>query len=317
MSGGRVAIGAGAHCAGPDRNPSSGALSDPVATCVVVALLSLAFLVQWWGRAVGENGSGYAVYLVGGLHASSVREGELFRIVTAPLLHLHLHHLAFNVAGLLAFGAALEAQVGHARFLLVIAFSLLSGSLVALALPPAAGVLVGASGALFGTIGAMAALTLRQWQAPPPLLRRARWVLPIALAADAALALLAPARVGWSAHLGGFAGGMAAMALLSRSKGPIPLGRSSRRMRVAVAGLAALFLLGVAANLQRVVSGRICEVMESDQLSRAARAGFAAALRDLPVTCVSLDPEPLLATPADSGTPERPRTRSSASRRGP
>jgi membrane associated rhomboid family serine protease len=317
MSGGRVVSEEGARCAARDRDPTSGALSDPIATCVVAAVLSLAFLVQWWGRAVGENGSGYAVYLVGGLHASSVREGEIFRIFTAPLLHLHLHHLAFNLTGLLVFGAALEAQVGHARFLLVVAFSMLSGSMAALVLPPAAGVLVGASGALFGMIGAMAALALRQRQAPPPLLRRARWVLPIALAADAALALLAPERVGWSVHIGGFVGGMAAMALFSRGGGPIPLGRSSRRIRLAAAGLAALFLWGVTADLQRVLSGRICEVIEGDHLSDAVRDGFTAALRDLPVTCASLEPGPPPATPADSRTPERPRIRSSASRRGP
>jgi membrane associated rhomboid family serine protease len=265
-------------------------LSDPVTTCVIAAALSLVFLVQWWGRAVGEDGSGYSVYLVGGLHASPVLEGEIFRIVTAPLLHLHIHHLLFNLAGLLGFGAALEAQVGHARFLLVVALSMLSGSMAALALPPAAGVVVGASGALFGLMGAMTVLALRQRRAPPPLLRRIRWLLPIALAADAAVALVAPGRVGWSAHLGGLVGGMASMALVSRGDGPIPLGRSPRRIRLAAAGVAALFLWGVAADLQRVVSGRICEVIERGDLSEAARDGFSAALRDLPVTCAGLEP---------------------------
>jgi len=317
MSGAGGAFDQRARSAGLDGDPASGALYHPIATCVVAAALSLAFLAQWWGRAVGEDGSGYAVYLVGGLHASSVREGEVFRILTAPLLHLHIHHLGFNVTGLLALGGVLEAQIGHARFLLLVALSMLAGSVAALALPPAAGVVVGASGAVFGVAGAWSALVLRQRKAPPPLLRRARWVLPIILATDAALALLAPGRVGWSVHLGGFAGGMAAMGLLSRGGRPIPLGRSSRRMRLAMAGLAALFLWGVAADLQRVVSGRICEVMERDDLSEAVRDGLTAALRDLPVTCAGLEPGPSPATPADSETPERPRTRSNASRRGP
>jgi membrane associated rhomboid family serine protease len=317
MSGGGGASGKRARSAGPDGDPASAAFYNPIATCVAVAVLSLVFLAQWWGRAVGEDGSGYAVYLVGGLHASSVREGEFFRIVTAPLLHLHVHHLGFNVAGLLALGGALEAQVGHARFLLVVALSMLAGSMAALALPSPAGVVVGASGAVFGVVGAWSALVLRHWQAPPPLLHRARWALPIVLAADAALALLAPGKVGWSVHLGGFAGGMAAMALLSRGGRPIPLGRSSRRIRLAAAGLAALFLWGVAADLQRVASGRICEVALRDDLSQAVRDGFTAALRDLPVACAGLEPGPPPATPVNSETPERPRTRSNASRRGP
>jgi len=317
MSRGGGASGKRARSADLDGDPASAALYNPIATCTAAALLSLAFLAQWWGRAVGEDGSGYAVYLVGGLHASSVREGEVFRIVTAPLLHLHIYHLGFNVAGLLGLGGALEAQVGHARFLLVVALSMLAGSVAALALPPPAGVVVGASGGVFGILGAWWALVLRQWQNPPPLLHRARWAIPIALAADAALALLAPERVGWCSHLGGFAGGMAAMALLSRAGQPIPLGRSPRRMRLAAAGLAALFLWGVAVDLQRVASGRICEVMARDDLSEAVRDGFTAALRDLPVTCAGLEPGPPPATPAGSETPERPRTRSNASRRGP
>lgn len=307
----------GAPSAGPDGDPPSAALYHPIATCAAAALLSLAFLAQWWARAVGEDDSGYAVYLIGGLHASSVREGEVFRIFTAPLLHLHVPHLGFNVAALLGLGGALETQVGHARFLLLVALSMLAGSMATLALPPPAGVVVGASGAVFGVVGAWSALVLRQRRAPPPLLRRARWALPFVLAVDAALALLAPERIGWTAHLGGLAGGMAAMGLASRGGGPIPLGRSSRRIRLVAAGLVALFLWGVATDLQRVASGRICEVMERDDLSEAVRDGFTTALRDLPVTCPGLEPGPPPATPAGSETPERPRTRSNASRRGP
>jgi rhomboid protease GluP len=294
-----------------------GALANPIATCAVAALLSLVFLVQWWGRAVGDDGSGYAVYLVGGLHPPSVWEGEFFRIVAAPLLHLHIYHLGFNVAAVLGLGATLEAQIGHARFLLVVTLSMLAGSLTALSFPPAGGVVVGASGGTFGILGAWAALVLRQWQTPPTLLRRARWALPVVLAGDAALALLAPERIGWSVHFGGFVAGMTAMALLSRGDGPIPLGRSSRRISLTVAGLAALFLWGVAADLQRIASGRICEITLRDNLSPAVRDGFTAALGDLRVTCPGLESGPPPAIPAGSETPERPRTRSSGSRRGP
>jgi membrane associated rhomboid family serine protease len=300
-----------------ESDPAAPILSNPVAVYVVAAALCLVFAAQWWGRAVGGDGSGYAVYLVGGLHAASVREGEIFRIVTAPLLHLHVQHLGLNLGGLLAFGAALEAQVGHARFLLLVGLSMISGSLVSVALPPPAGVVVGASGALFGMIGAMAALVLRDRQDPPPLLRRVRWALPIVLVGDTALALLVPGRVGWSAHLGGFAGGMAGGAMLFRGAGPIPLGRAAGATRLAAAAVALLFVWGIAVDVHRIASGRICQVIERDDLSEAVRDGFAVALRDLPVACAHLEQEPPLATRADSGTPARSRTRSSASRRGP
>jgi hypothetical protein len=119
------------------------------------------------------------------------------------------------------------------------------------------------------------------------------------------------------AHLGGLAGGIGAMALLSRGAGPIPLLPSSRWVRWAAAGLAALFLCAVAVDVQRVASGRICEVILRDDLSEAERTGLEAALRRLPAACAGLAPEPRPATPTEGGTPERLRTRSSANRREP
>ncbi len=289
----------------------------PTVACILATVLSLVFAALWWSNAVTEDGTGYAAYLVGGLYTPSVREGEVFRIFTAPLLHVDPYHFMMNLGALLGLSAVLEAQIGHLRTVLVVALSMLAGSLAAVAVPPAASVLVGASGGIFGMIGAWGALALRQRRSPPPMLRRVRWLLPSVLVGDGALALALPERIGWSAHLGGLVGGMGAMALLARGAGPIPLGRSPRWMRWVAAGLAALFLWGVAVNVQRVASGRICEVTLRDDLSEAVRDGFTAALRDLPVTCAGLEPGPPPATPADSETPERPRTRSNASRRGP
>ena len=118
-------------------------------------------------------------------------------------------------------------------------------------------------------------------------------------------------------HLGGLLGGMGAMALLAHGAGPVPLLPSSRRMRWAAAGLALLFFCAVAVAVQGVASGRICEVTARDDLSEAERIGFEAALRDLPVVCAGLEPEPRPANRTDGETPERPRTRSSANRRAP
>jgi hypothetical protein len=160
-------------------------------------------------------------------------------------------------------------------------------------------------------------LCLREWDAPPSPLRRVRWVLPFLVVVDSALLLAMEEAVGWIAHLGGLAGGMGAMALLSRGAGPIPLRRSSRWMGLAAAGLAALFLAGVAVAAERVASGRVCQVALRDDLGQAVREGFEAALRDLPVACPSLAPEPRPANPSDGETPERLRTRSSANRRAP
>jgi membrane associated rhomboid family serine protease len=266
---------------GPDGVHYYGATT----TLSVAALVCLVFAALWWGNALTEDGTGHSAYLVGGLKASSVWEGEVFRIFTAPLLHVDYIHFMMNLAGLLGLGATLEAQIGSLRTLLVIALSMLAGSLAAIAVPPAGAVLVGASGAMFGILGAWGILALRQRRSLTPLLRRVRWAVPIALVADTALVFLFPAKIGWIAHLGGLAGGMAAMAVLSRGAGPIPLRRSPRWMRWVAAGLAALLLWAVAVDVHRIASGEVCEVLLRDDMSETNRELFTAALAEMPVTC--------------------------------
>lgn len=266
---------------GPDGVQYYGATT----TLSFAALLSLVFAALWWANALTEDGTGHSAYLVGGLTASLVWQGEVFRILTAPLLHVDYIHFMMNLAGLLGLGAALEAQIGSLRTLLVVALSMLAGSLATIAVPSAGGVLVGASGAMFGMLGAWGILVLRQRRSLTPLLRRVQWIIPIALVADATLVFVFPAKIGWSAHFGGFAGGMAAMALLSRGAGPIPQRRSPRWMRWVAAGLAALFLWAVAVDVQRIASGEVCEVLLRDDMSEENRELFAAALAEMPVSC--------------------------------
>jgi membrane associated rhomboid family serine protease len=294
--------------------------SGPTVTCVLAAVLVLVFAAQWWGNAVAVDGSAYAVWLVGGLHAPSVREGEVFRIFTSPFLHMHGQHLIANLVMVLSLCGALEGRIGNIRTLLVVALSMFAASLAAVAFPPGGGVLAGASGGMYGVVGAWVVLVLRDRRSQSTALRWARRAMPIILIAVFLLPLVpfpSSDRIGWSAHLGGFVGGLAAMALLSRGAGPVPLGSSPRWMRRVAAGLMVLFLWAVAVDVQRVASGRICAMLDRDGLSEEDRAGLAGALRDLPVTCANLEPGPPPATPADGETPERPRTRSSANRRGP
>jgi membrane associated rhomboid family serine protease len=272
--------------------------SQPIAACALGAGVALAFLAQWWW---GAAESPYPEYLVGGLHAKSVMEGEVFRLVTSPLLHHDVTHMLANASVFLSLGAILEAQIGHARFLLVVGLSMLAGTIAGVVLLPSPwGVAVGSSAALFGMLGAWEVLVLRQRHDPPPLLRRLGRVIPIllvlALVSDLGFSFLSCQKIGWMLHLGGLAGGTASMALLSRGAGSVPFGRAPRGMRLAAAGLVLVFLLGVAVDLQRVASGRICEVLERDDLDAVDRAGFTEALRKFPVACANLGPEPPPAT---------------------
>jgi membrane associated rhomboid family serine protease len=79
--------------------------------------------------------------------------GEWYRIVTSGFLHFGLLHIAFNMYLLYLLGQLLEPSIGRVRFALVYFAALLGGSAGAMLLQPT-GFHGGASGAVFGLMGA-------------------------------------------------------------------------------------------------------------------------------------------------------------------
>lgn len=79
--------------------------------------------------------------------------GEWYRIVTSGFVHFGIIHVAFNMYLLYMLGQLLEPAVGRVRFALVYFASLLGGSAGAMILQPG-GFHGGASGAVFGLMGA-------------------------------------------------------------------------------------------------------------------------------------------------------------------
>lgn len=79
--------------------------------------------------------------------------GEWWRLLTAAFLHYGPIHLGMNMLALWWLGGPVEQALGHWRFLLVYIVSGLAGSAGALIWTPNA-ITVGASGAIFGMLGA-------------------------------------------------------------------------------------------------------------------------------------------------------------------
>ncbi len=123
---------------------------------VTKALIALNVLVFFVNLAQGSSlnqVSGtlfvrWALYIPGGLD-----QGEWYRLITAAFLHASLIHLAMNMLILWIVGAAVEQAIGRGRFLALYIVSGLAGSAGALLLSPNA-ITVGASGAIFGILGA-------------------------------------------------------------------------------------------------------------------------------------------------------------------
>jgi membrane associated rhomboid family serine protease len=86
-------------------------------------------------------------------HLIGVAHGDWWRLMTAAFLHYGPIHLGFNMFFLYWIGTPVEEYLGRARFLLVYLVSGLAGSAGALVLTPNSAT-VGASGAIFGILGA-------------------------------------------------------------------------------------------------------------------------------------------------------------------
>jgi membrane associated rhomboid family serine protease len=97
-------------------------------------------------------------YLDGTLHG--VAQGEWWRLFTSMFLHGSFLHLALNMYSLYYVGTILEHVIGRWRFLLLYLVSGLAGSAGALLWQPNTPT-VGASGAIFGILGALLVLERR------------------------------------------------------------------------------------------------------------------------------------------------------------
>ncbi len=89
---------------------------------------------------------------------------EWYRLITAVFLHFGLEHLAANMLALWVFGERVEKALGKGRFLFLYLFSGIAGNGVSLAVSYLSGqnvVSAGASGAVFGIIGALFAIVIK------------------------------------------------------------------------------------------------------------------------------------------------------------
>ncbi|MGN0992658.1 MAG: rhomboid family intramembrane serine protease [Bacilli bacterium] len=83
-----------------------------------------------------------------------VTEGQYYRLFTSMFIHANLFHILFNMYALYLLGAQAEGFFGKGKFLVIYILSGISGSLLSILLNQGA-VSVGASGAIFGILGAL------------------------------------------------------------------------------------------------------------------------------------------------------------------
>src|SRR6266550_4248520 len=122
---------------------------------VTRTLIGINVAVYLLELATGGNidGVGSQIFEKGALFGPLVGNGDWWRLITAAFLHYGPIHLGFNMFFLYWIGTPVEQYLGRGRFLAVYLVSGLAGSAGALVLSPTS-VTVGASGAIFGILGA-------------------------------------------------------------------------------------------------------------------------------------------------------------------
>jgi membrane associated rhomboid family serine protease len=190
------------------------------------------FLLQLAQGAPITTNSG-SIWANGVLYGPAVADGDWYRLITAAFLHYGPLHLGMNMLGVWWIGGILEDALGSIRYGLLYVVSGLAGSAGALLVSPTA-LTVGASGAVFGILGA--ALVLERQQTFV-LGGSAITLLVLGLA----FTFTRPGEISIGGHLGGLAGGALAILALSQFGK-----RSALYSRIDVVSLASLLAIGIA-----------------------------------------------------------------------
>jgi rhomboid protease GluP len=125
-------------------------------TYSLIAITLLVFIAQ----LVAIEIEGFdAVLFYGSKHNDSVMAGEVWRLVTPIFIHVGVWHIFVNMYSLYALGPAIERIFGHPRMLVMYLLSGISGVIFSLIFSPHRS--VGASGAIFGLLGALGTFLYR------------------------------------------------------------------------------------------------------------------------------------------------------------
>ena len=124
----------------------------PYLTYALMAACVAVFVAQWIVPGFEDR------YVIIG---TEVAGGEWWRVLSSGFLHGGPIHIVFNMLVLFQVGSALEARLGRVRFGALYLLSLIGGSIGVLLLHPPETQALGASGAVFGLMGAVVVLPSR------------------------------------------------------------------------------------------------------------------------------------------------------------
>jgi membrane associated rhomboid family serine protease len=134
-----------------------------------------------------------------------VSQGAYWQLITSVFTHEQVWHIAFNMLALWFLGPQLEMAVGRVRFLALYLLSGLAGSTLVYWASGEFSATLGASGAIFGLMGALLVLAVK--------VRGNVQQILVWIGVNIAFTFTFPG-ISWQGHLGGFLGGLLIAAIL-------------------------------------------------------------------------------------------------------
>ena len=125
-----------------------------VTNIIIILCIALYAITSFYQKDIFSMKAG-TLALFGANNLMLVKNGEFWRLLTCAFLHVNIIHLFVNMYSLKIIGAQVENFIGKFKFTFVFIVSVISASLFSLVFQEEMVVSVGASGAIFGLMGAL------------------------------------------------------------------------------------------------------------------------------------------------------------------
>ncbi len=165
--------------------------------------LIVVFALEFRSRGAGSGIQNSVA--AAGLVKFKVIQGEWWRLLTGPLLHVNVQHIYYNIFALFLFGGIIERLASRPILPLVVLLSALSGSVASLLFLPHT-TTVGISGAVMGVMGFYLAYQLTRSPRLPP--KAFAWV-GLNIGINLLFGAIAHVAIDNAAHVGGLLMGVA------------------------------------------------------------------------------------------------------------
>ena len=174
---------------------------------VVYSILLINLLIWVLTEVIGSSKDPMTLRQFGAITYLDINNGDYWRLFSAIFVHVGAGHLAVNCLSLLIMGGLLEKMVGHSRFSFIYIGSGISGSSFSYLMIPFLGVGAGASGAIFGCVGALAGYFIVNRKSMGEMGKQNLNAVLILAGINFAFGYIVPGIDNW-AHLGGFIAGL-------------------------------------------------------------------------------------------------------------